>query len=206
MRVPSCQMRLNAVLVCLHSIIIHVWDWLPSNTSILQRHITSVSFLPLQTRCMGVFAKELNSILSNVTVRNDKKDTLANIQILLQQLEVPQPAANGQQVSQRRERRVFLTAIGSQSCDIAADWTVAWRKTWLSPLSISGRPDMFDGTQPNPSRGKKSEAFPAVHHFSHANHNRMLTEDSVFSLIFFLFCFFSEYFHLKTDRKIWLLR
>lgn len=137
--------------LCLFSIIIHsVWNWLSGNTSTLQRHNKTMSFFPLQAKCVGVFVKELKSILSNVTVYNDDRDTLTGIQNLLQRMEDQQPAAAGQQVSQQRHSRVFPQTLSPDCwllpCCITTDWIMAWRNPWPSPLSISGRSGMFDET------------------------------------------------------------
>lgn len=97
---------------CFFSIINHLWGRLSGNTSILQWQSKTVSFFPLQNKCVGVFVKELKSILSNMTVQNDERDTLTGIQTLLQKLEDQQPAAHGQQVSLWRNSRVFSQTVG----------------------------------------------------------------------------------------------
>lgn len=108
------------------------------------------NFFLLQTKCVGVFVQELKSILSNVTVYNDDRDTLTGIQNLLQRMEDQLPAAGGQQVSQQRHTRVFPQTLSTDCwllpCCITTDWIKAWRNPWPSPLSISGRSGMFDET------------------------------------------------------------
>lgn len=144
-------------------IIIHsLWNWLSGNTSTLQRHNKTMSFFPLQTKCVGVFVKELKSILSNLTVYNDDRDTVTGIQNLLQRMEDQQPAAGGQQVSQQKHSRVSPQTLSTDCwllpCCITADWIMAWRNPWPSPLSISGRSGMFDETM-----DKQSGAVQTVH-------------------------------------------
>lgn len=139
-----------------------LWNWLSGNTSTLQRHNKTMSFFPLQTKCVGVFVKELKSILSNVTVYNDDRDTVTGIQNLLQRMEDEQPAAGGQQVSQQRYSRVSPQTLSPDCwllpCCITTDWIMAWRNPWPSPLSISGPSGMFDETMDT-----QSDAVQAVH-------------------------------------------
>lgn len=145
---------------CLFSIKIHLWDWSSGNTShhILQRQSKNVSFFPLQKKCVGVFVKELKSILSNVTVHNDDTDVITGIQTVLQKMEDQQPTANGQQVSSQRNNSRAFCGPRLLPCYITTEWIMTWRNTWRFPISISGWSDMFD--EPI---DKQSAAVSAVH-------------------------------------------
>lgn len=123
MNVPSGYMQKHAV--CVHLLLYSQADLVQAeassgifvcfilstsaclwSTSILQSHSKTPSSFPLQNNCVGVFVRELKSILSNVTVYNDDRDSLLGIQSALLQLEAQHPAARGQQVSQRGNGRL----------------------------------------------------------------------------------------------------